>query len=728
MFQVYSGHPVNQQNKSIVVIVLCILLMLTPLALAQNNGSISGSVRDAGTGNPLTGVNIIVKGTVLGAATDLEGEFRIENIASGAYDLQITMIGYKSITRTGIQISAGQNPEVIIELDETTIEAPELIVTASKRAQRVDDSPSSIAIMTSKDLEKRNQVYLDQLLEHVPGVNFMGSQVNIRGSSGFSYGVGSRVLLLVDGVPVMSSDTGEIKWDFIPASQVERVEIVKSAGSALYGSSALGGVINIITKSAALKPETNLRMSFGFYDDPPYDEWKWTNNLLYYNNVDVDHSRKIGDHNIFFSIGRHADEGYTENGEFERYNASGKVFLKLNSQSNLTLSGNYENNESGIGVMWRNRHNALEVEPAAVGDQVVSNRFSLNATHQWAVNKSFGLKNRVSWFRSQFENQMHDNNDYSTAHKLGYELQGNYILTETQSLTFGTEETLDLVSFVPLGDFDIITASIYAQDEIKLPVNLIMTLGLRYDYTTTNSDLTDYQLSPKFGLVWHIAEMTTFRLSSGKGFRAPSVTERFPNIYASGLKVVPNPELGAETAWSHEIGFSTPLSPSLLLDIAAFQNDYWDLIEPVPDITNTVRFMNLTRARISGMETIMKFSILNKFITGQFGYTYLDPQDLDMDEVLAYRPKHMLNTAASVHFRNMEFGIDYRYYSRLEKVKLYEDEPRVAQKVLNTHWSIDLNRYHISLNANNILNHMHTQHERTIMPIRHFTGAIKIKL
>ena len=697
------------------------LFAATPL------GRLTGSVTDAAADEPLPGANIMIKGTVLGAASDADGSFVLNRIPPGQYDILFTMMGYETYIEKKVSISPDETVTLDIKLSEAAIQTEELVVTASKRAQKVDDTPNSIAVVSSKEIERRNLIYLDQLLEVVPGVNFMGEQVNIRGSSGFSYGVGSRVLFLVDGIPVMTGDTGEINWDFIPVSQIRQIEIVKSAGSALYGSSALGGIINVITKEAALEPETNVRVSFGMYDDPPWKEWQWSEDGLFFHDLDVDHSRKIGAHSIFFSLGKHASDGYQENGEYARYNGSAKGFFKLTPQSNLTISTNFETGKSGIGVMWFNRNKALEVEPLAVGDEVRSNRLSVNAVHQWAVNQSFGLKNRVSYFRSHFEDFMHDNRDHSTAQKFGYEAQGNWIVN-SHSFTFGTEESFDKVAFYPLGNFDILTASAYAQDEFHLLPTLILTAGARYDYTITDGDLEDSEISPKFGLVYHVTDKSSFRIASGKGFRAPSISERFPNIYASGLKVIPNPGLGSERAWSHEIGFGTPLCRQLYLDAAVFRNDYWDLIEPVPDVNNTVQFINLTRARINGVETVLKYGLFDRRVSGQLGYTWLDPRDLDLDEVLGYRSRHMFNGSVAGHYGNVELGLDYQHYAKLEKVKLYPQDPRVDQKVLNVHMTVDLKSVMITGSVNNFFNRMQTQYERTIMPIRNYTTAIKWKI
>ncbi len=715
-------------NRFLIFIFIMITINTNIIAGTNISGRITGKVIDIKTGEGLQGVNIMIQGTILGTTSDPDGRFELNNIPVGRYNLQFTMMGYQSVNKENVQVAINETTSLSIELSEKAILAPEVVVTASKRTQKIDDSPASISVITARDLEQKNQIYLDQLLEYAPGVNFMGNQINIRGSSGYSYGVGSRVLFLVDGIPVMAGDTGRIIWDLIPATQIERVEIVKSAGSALYGSTALGGVINVITKEPALKPETNIRLSSGIYDDPAWPEWKWTNDLLYFSDMDVDYSRKIGKIGMFLSAGRHQSTGYRQNAEYLNYNATGKFKISLTPQSNITVLSNWESGENEISLMWRNPFQALEVEEPSIGDKMKSNKFGLNILHQWAVNQRFGLKSRVSYFRNHFKNFMHDNKDYSTAQRLGMEFQGYYILSKSQSLTFGTEETIDHIASDPLGTHDILNLSLYAQDEIHLIPTIMLTLGARLDRTSTDTNLDNREFSPKLGFVWHISEFTALRYSSGKGFRAPSISERFPDVYASGLKIIPNLDLKPETAWSHEIGISTPLSSFLLFDIAVFRNEYWDLIEPVPDLSNTIQFVNLTRARISGVETNIRFSLYKRHIDGLIGYTYLNPKDVELNETLGYRSRHMANGSITGHYRNMELGFDYKYCEKLEVVKVYPDDPRVSQKVLDGRFSIQFGKWNFSVNANNILNHMHTQIERTIMPIRNYTATIKLQL
>lgn len=709
--------------KNFYITIAVNLLLITTL-FGQVTGTIKGKVTDKSTGEALPAVNLMLVGTVLGTTTDADGYYEMNRIPPGQYNLRVSMMGYKLINRQNVSVTADKTTTYNFELEETVIETPEVLVTANKRRQSIQDTPNSFGVMTSRQLKEKNEIYLDKILEQASGVNYMGSQVNIRGSSGFSYGAGSRVLFLVDGVPVMPGDSGDIKWDLIPATQVEQIEIIKGAGSALYGSSALGGVINIITKKTTPKPTTNIRLSAGAYDKPRFKEWQWTDRLLHFDDVYIDHSHHIGRSDILISAGRQQSTGYRQNTNYQRITASAKVFTKINGQHNFTISSNFEGGDTNSGLQWRDQRRALEVDPVALGDKIKSDKFGLNAFHNWIVNKNFGLKTRFSYFRNYWKNYFHDNNNASTANRYGLEIQGDYQFSEENSLTFGTEESWDHVNSGLVGIHDQYSASLYVQNERKLVTNLMFTLGMRYDYQYVDTGFEDSKLSPKMGLVWHAQSYLTFRASTGRGFRAASMSERFSDSIYSGIRIIPNENLKSETAWSHEIGMNFIPYVNLYLDIAGFWNDYWDLIEPEPDETQTVQFINVTRARITGVETNLKFTPWSNGISFDIGYTWMDPQDLDLNTVLAYRSRHLVNYSMTYKFSLFEIGLDYLYVARLEKVKVYPGDDRVAQKTLNGRLSCTLGRYIINANVNNALNHNHTQMERTLLPIRNYVLSL----
>ncbi len=703
------------------LLALLLLLTLMPQLLpAQSTGRISGRVADVKTGEAIPGANVMIAGTVLGANSDAEGRFSINSLAPGRYDLRVSAVGYRPFLRKAIAVAAGAQIQIPIALEQTLIESGEVVVTASKRRQSIEDSPTSVGVMSNHELEQKNQVYLDKALEHAAGVNFVGGQINIRGSSGYNYGAGSRVLMLIDGVPVMPGDSGDIKWSMVPASQVDHVEIVKGAGSALYGSSALGGVVNVITKNASAKPVTHLRMSAGVYDKPLYAEWKWTDRLLHFDDVDIDHSRRIGQSNLMLALGRHQSTGYAQNGWYQRVNGLVKWQRQLTPKATLTLSSHYETNNNGTGLMWRSQSEALSVAKEALGDRVKSDKFGLNLFHRWAASDKFALNTRVSYFRNFWKNYFHDNLNASQANRIGVELQGDYQYSNTNALTFGTEEAWDIVESGLVGDHNQYVLSGYIQNERKLIGALALTLGARYDLQKVDTGFKDENLSPKVGLVWHALPWMTLRESSGRGFRAASMSERFSNSVYSGLQLIPNPDLKSETAWSHEAGATLHLLPLLSLDFSAFRSDYWDLIEPEPTVTQEIRFVNITRARISGIESSLQIHPGIPGLAVTTAWTWMDPRDLDLDKTLAYRPRQISQTTVLYGLGPMEVSADYRYISRLDQVKLYPLEDRVAQKTLDLHLTWRYQQWSLGLHINNARNHSHTQMERTLLPIRNY--------
>ena len=122
-------------------------------------------------------------------------------------------------------------------------------------------------VIDSKLIESKNCIILSDLIRNLPSVQLIDGQLNIRSGSGWSYGTGSRVLVMVDDMPILSADQGEVDFNLIPMETIDKIEIIKGASSALYGSSALNGVINIKTKSPSYNPKTTISSFVGFWDN-----------------------------------------------------------------------------------------------------------------------------------------------------------------------------------------------------------------------------------------------------------------------------------------------------------------------------------------------------------------------------------------------------------------------------------------------------------------------------
>ncbi len=178
-------------------------------------------------------------------------------------------------------------------LNEAVIEADEVLVTAGKYEQKKSDVTVSTEIISGKEFSERNFSNLEDAVRYVPGVTMTEDQISIRGSNGYSRGTGSRALLAIDGLPFYTGDSGDIIWEMIPTLEIQKVEIIKGASSSLYGSSAIGGVINSITRDISEKPLTIFNGFYGVYDKPYYNEWDWSGERRPFNGLTLSHSNKF---------------------------------------------------------------------------------------------------------------------------------------------------------------------------------------------------------------------------------------------------------------------------------------------------------------------------------------------------------------------------------------------------------------------------------------------------
>jgi iron complex outermembrane receptor protein len=298
-----SGYSLSIRSLS-----FSIFVFLINLNLPAQTFEIKGTITDF-LGNPLPRVNVIVIETKTGDATDLEGNYSIKNVSPGTYTIEFSIIGYETNRMTNILV---ENQSVVLNtiLKEKPVESEQVIVTASKYEQKISELPVSAEVMDAESISKKNFTDLEDVLRYVPGVNMTDDQISIRGSSGYSRGAGSRVLLAIDGIPFYTGDTGETIWEVIPLTVLRRIEIIKGAASSLYGSTAIGGVINVITKDISPKPSVYLKTFLGFYDEPAHDEWDWSGKVRLFNGETISHSNRFGDFGFSASFTRLEDLGY----------------------------------------------------------------------------------------------------------------------------------------------------------------------------------------------------------------------------------------------------------------------------------------------------------------------------------------------------------------------------------------------------------------------------------
>lgn len=719
----------------IIPLILILLFLNNNLVFAQD-GRLSGRISDL-KNNPLTGVNIILMNTTYGASTDSSGEFVIDNIKTGNYIIIISSLGFERIELRNQNITPN-TPFISIRLKETAVQSEQVVVTAGKYEQTIRELPVSASLITSADIAKKNFLTVDQALRYAPGVSMTQDQISIRGSSGFSRGVGTRVLVAFDGIPISTGDTGEIIWEMIPVTEIDRVEIIKGAASSLYGSTAIGGVVNIIPKRLAGSSVTYFKGLFGSYDRPSHKEWDWSNSYRTFNSATLTHSDRFKKLGFTLSFSRYENLGYRENDFSKRYIGYIRTNYDLSESSSLSFFANYINQNRGNFVYWKDSKHALEPPDADVGQRVKSNRYIIGANYRYLFTNNFFINLKTNFNYAKWIDQT-SSNDTSSTDLIRTELQTNYNPTKSLFLIGGIETINSEVSSNIFDNPKAFNLGIYTQADYKFEFPLIISAGFRYDYSKLDTTNQKNAFSPKFGLNYKISDKTSIRTSIGRGFRAPSLAEAFTNTFVSGIRIHPNPQLQSETNLTVEAGINHSFNKDFIFDAALFQNEYYNFIEPNLNSKNlTITFNNITRARIQGLEFNSSLGIIPDILNLSFNYVYLWARDINLNKALKYRPKNSIYIKTDYSLGNLEFGVDFRYWSRVEEIDnelvdyniIHDGNKRVPVYVLDLRTGYNLLSLgfpgKIYLNINNLLNYNYVEIIGNLSPIRNISLSTEI--
>jgi outer membrane receptor for ferrienterochelin and colicins len=739
--------------KFIAFYITLYLLWIGVLIAQPARGTLRGTVKDAETRQPLVGANVTLQGTFLGAATDVNGKFVIGRVPVGKYSVTISMIGYERFRMEDVKISKDEVRILDLAVHSSPVQSEPVIVTANRREQSFQEVPVSVATVSAKMIADRNNVTLDDALRYIPGVNMMTDQVNIRGSTGYNRGVGSRVLVLLDGLPYITGDTGEINWETIPMFQVERIEVVKGAGSALYGSSALGGVINVITRETSAEPEFRFRVFSGLYDKPRYPEWEWTTKPRFNSGVVGSFSGGTGPLKYLVSAGRTVDESFRENDTYQRWSLFAKAKYDLSSSQSLTVAGNFLYRTHGNFFWWKSLQETTRPAESQRDGLVTSDRGNVSLSYKEFISNSFFYTVKAIYFGNFWRDDSAGRmNNVSTSHLFNVDLQATYDVDKIHTLTFGIAASYDWVNANLFGTHPGVGAAIYAQDEIAVTDQLRLTAGARFDWERVSVLKATAQLNPKVGLVYMPDKETSIRASLGSGFRYPAIGELYieSSTNVSTVVVLPNPDLRVESSLSYEIGINRSIGAAVV-DFAAFRNDFRNLIEPSVQIKRyhpnpsspyevegpVIQFDNVTKAMIEGVEAEIRVEWWKKWLSTNIGYTYTWPWDSDNNVILKFRPRHILYAGGIFSWDRLRTSVDFRYLSRVERIDdnlvrlapIVNGDARVAIQIVDVRASYDLidlgYPLRVGININNLLNYSYVELLGNLGPVRTYYLTIE---
>lgn len=287
---------------------LSILLLSTSSILFAQTGRITGKVRDL-QGEAVIGASVFVKTNQLyGANSDENGQFVLE-LPVGVYNLICRMEGMNTDT---IQINVTENGliELDIPMEEISTVLDVVEVKVGKFDKPLEDQTVSMEVLKPRLIESKNTRSIETALDQTPGLNILDGEPQIRGGSGFTFGVGSKVSVMVDDMPMLSGDAGRPEWGFIPVENISQIEVIKGAASVLSGSSALSGSINIRTAYPTSKPLTKVILYSGLYSKPDMEGAKWYDDTPLIAGATFLHSRKHKQWDIVLGGNFNYDHGY----------------------------------------------------------------------------------------------------------------------------------------------------------------------------------------------------------------------------------------------------------------------------------------------------------------------------------------------------------------------------------------------------------------------------------
>ena len=647
-------------------------------AAAQATGMLAGEVRDAAAARPLEGARILLQpGGLAALTTGPDGRFAVGGLAPGRYRLFVALVGYAPDTVPALDVPAGDTLHVTITMRPVALDLPGIVVTASRAPERAEEAPASVAVLRNEELVRRDVISVDGALAYVPGVTFNGSgQMDVRGSTGSAGGVGSRVLMLIDGHPALSGDGGELIWEALPLLDLDQAEVVKGAASALYGSNALGGVVNLVTTPVGDRPETVLRAHAGIYDLP--ERYDFTSSARGIRGIMLQHSRRLGPVGARLAVARETSDGFEQNGQYDRWFLRAKASAPAESAHPWDAYLMWSRNDAGDFLAWRSPDAPFEVTPESRGDRSVY-QFLLGGATVTAISRPTAvLRLSPSLNYNTNQNYFAENQDYHRATRAGTTALLSLYPSNGQTITLGLDGAGTRVSSNFLGTPWLWDAAVFAQDEMALGPRVTGTLGARLDYHDTSEGSDEASLNPKLALVWRATRAVDFRASVARGYRAASAIEQFVRAVQSGFRVIPNPALHGEHAWAAELGSAARLSGRLGVDATLFWSEYRDLIGPgvVPDSFFVFQFRNLSRARVRGLDLGVHASLLPGRLDLQGSYLLLDSRDRDTERPLPYRSRH--NVTGTLDALGGLLGVDLRWRSRVDEVLAYPLDQRGA--------------------------------------------------
>jgi outer membrane cobalamin receptor len=519
---------------------------------------------------------------------------------------------------------------------EQPVKLDEVVVTATRIEESIEDVAQDVTVITKKQIESGSYQSVSEIIRNVAALNVI--EYGSRGSAStvsMRTSTAGQVLVMIDGKRLNKPGDGQVDLNTVsvPLENIERIEVLRGASSALYGADAMGGVINIITKIPD-QPVTNLSASYGRFVTK---------------DISLSTSKKIKNAGFYLSLSKESSDGFRKNSDYDTAAVSTKLTYAFTKdiRADITLDYNHKDAGSPGPVTWLTPLASQEDETFLAG---------INVKIKDTLLKLYSHNARIDYVNPGSEDNTHRN------HILGLDLQQSVSIGSYNLLTGGIEIIEEKINSSDnindansIGKHGRTRKGIFLQNETSLAEKAILTIGLRYDAIASEE-----RFSPKASVLIKLPWQTNLSLSAGQGFRVPEMNALY---WPDTDWAVGNPDLKPEKSTEYEINMQKFFGNTGHIKVVGFEKRSTDLIQWQEISPFKWSPVNVSKARIRGFETEGKlhFDVLDLGLS----YTFMDPEDRTADDKIRFSTRHQIKGSASVYpMKDTTLSFEASYISR----------------------------------------------------------------
>ncbi len=648
-----------------------LLLLAATLGGPAEEGALRGRVTFDDQQRPAVGATIRVIGTQSGAVTDDEGDFMVPGLAPGSYDVEVSFIGYRRERLSQIEIHPGVTTEIDVRLAPSPFNLDAVVVTGTLNRHLLKDAPVLTEVIGSRELSVIGSKNLAEILQSQTGIEVESGIGQTQNAS--LHGLNdNHVLVLIDGERVSGKVDGSIDLGSVPTAMVDRIEVVKGPLSSIYGSDALGGVINILTKTP-LRSEATASATLGTLGRQDY-HLSGSHVVADLFGTDLP-LRLVGNvsHNRFGGVDYLEKDGFMEMPSSERFNANIKTVSVLSDRFTVEVKADHYRDQlqwlaGDIGITYLNdfaRNQKLSL--TGVGTYVISDRLSVKASAHKSQN------DRRSWETTGAGFLTRDS--YARELLQTYRVQGTAVPYDRSVLTWGVEyneETMNSSRFSG-GVRSVSNRVVYAEDEWDLGLGTV-AVGGRFSDNSAFSAV----FAPRVSVMVPITERTTFRASYGRGYREPSLLELYIDFDHSSVGYIlkGDPTLKPEDSRGFTAGLQYNRDDLVWFRVTYFQNrlnnliDYYSMQNSNVGSAAILSYRNVDRAITEGVDVDVDLALIPGTLA-TLSYNYVRAVD-GFGHDLPFRTPQtiMAKLNGQIPFWSSSVDVRVRWYDR----KPYNDD------------------------------------------------------